>query len=119
MEKILFLLAESLFCKALLKNRQSRLFIDSIIRVFVRPYLGTLQRGCQTFVASALLLRQAGLGGEPDGRRFFRAVEQLRGSALIETERDDGHLYYRAHQTVTWHEVVGAKWSFFIRHPQK
>lgn len=35
-----------------------------------------------------------------DGRRFFLAVEQLRGCALIETERIDRLLYYRAHQTV-------------------
>ncbi|MGM0884218.1 MAG: transcriptional regulator [Bacillota bacterium] len=35
-----------------------------------------------------------------DGRRFFLAIEQLRGCALIETERVDGQLHYRAHQTV-------------------
>ncbi len=40
-----------------------------------------------------------------DGRRFFLAVEQLRGRALIETERADGHLHYRAHRTVlAWGE---------------
>lgn len=40
-----------------------------------------------------------------DGRLFYLAVEQLRGRALIETERVDGYLHYRAHRTVlAWGE---------------
>ena len=35
-----------------------------------------------------------------DRRRFFLAVDQLRGWALIDTERMNGQLHYRAHQTV-------------------
>jgi LuxR family glucitol operon transcriptional activator len=55
----------------------------------VLPYYGKSPTG-ESWAASAGL----------DTRRFYIALEQLRGFCLVESERVNGELCYRAHQTV-------------------